>query len=69
MKKFVLNVVVMFAAINAVWLLGTAIAGKPLEFNFLFNIITPIICGFAVWEDEDHKAKLAARMNVLRHKA
>ena len=66
-KKFVLNVVVMLVAINAVWLLGTFAVGKPLIFNFLFNVVTPIICGFAVWGDEDHKAKLAARMNVLRH--
>jgi len=64
-KKFVMNVVVMFAAINAAWILGTVAAGKPLEFNFLFNIITPIICGFAVWGDEHHKAKMAARMKLL----
>ena len=64
-KKFVMNVVVMLIAINVVWFLGTALAGKPLEFNFLFNFITPIICGFAVWGDEHHKAKLARRMKVL----
>ena len=64
-KKFIMNVVVMFAAINAAWILGTVAAGKPLEFNFLFNIITPIICGFAVWGDEHHKAKMAARMKFL----
>ena len=69
MKKFVMNVVVMLVAINAVWILGTLAVGKPLAFNLLFNVITPVICGFTVWGDEDHKAKLAARLNVLRHKA
>ena len=65
MKKFFVNVVVMLIAINAAWVLGTAVAGKTLVFNFLFNIITPIICGFAVWGDEKHRAKIAARLKVL----
>ena len=56
---------VMLVAINAAWVLGTAVAGKPLVFNFLFNLITPIICAFAVWGDEKHKAKEAARMKKL----
>lgn len=60
-----MNVVVMLVAINAAWVLGTAVAGKPLVFNFLFNLITPIICAFAVWGDEKQNAKQAARLKRL----
>ena len=57
MKKLVLNVVLMLVAINAAIFLGTYVAGKPFEFNYIFNLVTPVICAVAAWETEQRKSK------------
>lgn len=57
MKKLVLNVILMLAATNAAIFLGTYVAGKPFEFNFIFNLAAPILCAVAAWQAEEKKAK------------
>ena len=57
MKKLVLNVVLMLVAMNAAIYLGTFVAGKPFEFNFIFNLVTPVICAVAAWQTEQKKTR------------
>ena len=57
MRKLVLHVVLMLAAMNAAIFLGTYVAGKPFEFNFIFNLVTPIICAVAAWQTEQKKTR------------
>ena len=57
MKKLVLNVVLMLAAMNAAIFLGTCVAGKPFEFNFIFNLVMPVICAVAAWQTEQKKSR------------
>ena len=50
MKKFLLFVGVMLVAMNAAIFLGTYAAGKPFEFNYIFNVVSPLICAVSSWQ-------------------
>ena len=49
-KKFLLFVGVMLVAMNAAIFLGTYAAGKPFEFNYIFNVVCPLICAVSSWQ-------------------
>ncbi len=57
MKKLVLNVILMLVAMNAAIYLGICVAGTSFEFNFILNLVAPIICAVAAWETEQKKAE------------
>ena len=49
-KKFLLFVGVMLVAMNAAIIFGIYIAGKPFEFNYIFNVVCPLICAVSSWQ-------------------
>ena len=59
--KFVLKAVLYVLVMNAVLILGAGIFGGDYEFNFLFNLVVPVICAYAAWETEQRKLKKAVR--------
>ena len=57
MKNLVWKVILMLAVMNAASFLGASAAGKQFEFNLIFNLVTPILCGLAAWQAEQKKAR------------
>ena len=41
---------VMLVAMNAAIFLGTYAAGKPFEFTYIFNVVSPLICAVFSWQ-------------------
>ena len=61
MVKFALKAVLYIILMNVVLFLGACIVGTDFEVNYIFNVVTPVICAFAVWEVEQKKVKKEAR--------
>ena len=49
-KKLFIYAVVMLVAMNAAIFLGTYAAGKPFEFNYIFNVVSPLIGAVFSWQ-------------------
>ena len=55
-KKLFMYAVVMLVAINAAIIFGIYIAGKPFEFNYIVNVVAPLICAVSSWQIVEVKA-------------
>ena len=60
MKKLLLNIVLFLVMMNTADYLACYISGKPFVFNFLFDIVTPILCAVTAWAMENHKVRKLA---------
>ena len=56
MKKLFIYAVVMLVAMNAAIIFGIYIVGKPFEFNYIVNVVAPLICAVSSWQIAEVKA-------------
>ena len=61
MVMLVWKAVAYTVLMNAVPVSGACMAGTDFSFNFLFNVLVPLICAFAAWEVEQRKARGGAQ--------
>ena len=52
MKKFVIRMILMLVAVNAVIFLVSVAADKPFIYNFFLNLAMPVVAVVAGWEAE-----------------
>ena len=55
--KFVVKALFYIVLMNAVMSLGVGLLGGDYEFNYLFNLVVPVLCAYASWSVERRKAK------------
>lgn len=60
MKLFT-KALVYVVLMNAVLMIGAVAFDADFEFNFIFNLVVPVLCAFASWEVEQKKAKSAGQ--------
>ena len=60
MVMLVWKAVVYTVLMNAVPVPGACVAGTDHSFNFIFNVLTPVLCAFAAREVEQGKARREA---------
>lgn len=59
--KFVVKALVYIVLMNAVMSLGVGLLGGDYEFNYLFNLVVPVLCAYASWSVERRKGKKMKR--------
>ncbi len=55
--KFVVKALVYIVLMNAVMFLGASLLGGNYEFNYIYNLVVPVLCAYASWSVEQRKAK------------
>ncbi len=61
--KLVWKAVVYVFLMNAVLFVGACLVGVRYGFNYIFNLVIPVICAFTAWKVEQNKAKKAGMKN------
>ena len=59
--RFILKAVFYVLVMNAVMVVGAGIFGVDYEFNFIFNLVVPVICAYAAWSTEKRKRRMRYR--------
>lgn len=55
--RFIFRCIEYVVLMNLMLAVLTAVFGGDFEPNFIFNVVTPILCASASWEVEKAKAK------------
>ena len=55
--KFILTALFYIIVMNAVMFIGANIAGSDFTFNFIINVVTPVICAYASYETKKRKER------------